>query len=78
MAIAVDLYGGNVATKADDAKKYMQSVDPAVGKETMTKWMNWSRTNRRSSGKVATVGWCFGGGWSLNTSLAAPADATGV
>jgi len=22
------------------------------------------------------VGWCFGGGWSLNASLAAPVDAT--
>ena len=29
-------------------------------------------------GKLATIGWCFGGGWSLNASLAAPADATVV
>jgi len=26
----------------------------------------------RSTGKVGTVGWCFGGGWSLNASIANP------
>ena len=25
---------------------------------------------------IGTVGWCFGGGWSLNASIAAPVDAT--
>ena len=28
------------------------------------------------NGKVATLGFCFGGGWSLNASLAHPVDAT--
>ena len=28
------------------------------------------------TGKVATIGWCFGGGWSLNASIATPVDAT--
>ena len=28
------------------------------------------------AGKVGTVGWCFGGGWSLKASLLAPVDAT--
>ncbi len=31
-----------------------------------------------SNGKLGTVGWCFGGGWSLGASLAEPADATVV
>src|SRR5690606_2863401 len=25
-------------------------------------------------GKVAAVGWCFGGGWALNAALATPLD----
>jgi carboxymethylenebutenolidase len=28
--------------------------------------------------KLGTVGWCFGGGWSLNTGIAEPVDATVV
>lgn len=32
--------------------------------------------DRQSSGKVATMGWCFGGGWSLQGSTATPVDAT--
>jgi len=78
VAVAVDLYSGNVATTADDAKKYMQGVDPKIATQTLQKWMSWARTHKRSNGKLATVGWCFGGGWSLNASLAAPADATVV
>ena len=39
---------------------------------------NWLRKHERGNGKVATIGWCFGGGWSLNASLAAPVDATVV
>lgn len=25
---------------------------------------------------MATIGWCFGGGWSLDASIATPVDAT--
>ncbi len=34
------------------------------------------RARGEVTGKVGTVGWCFGGGWSLNTALARPVDAT--
>lgn len=30
----------------------------------------------RANGKVAVIGWCCGGGWSLDASLAAPVNAT--
>ena len=32
----------------------------------------------RGTGRLGTIGWCFGGGWSLNVSIAHPADATVV
>jgi carboxymethylenebutenolidase len=38
--------------------------------------MPYLRKHEAGTGKLATLGFCFGGGWSLNASLAAPADAT--
>ncbi len=75
-ALAVDLYHGKVADTPDGARALMKSVDPNVATETLKLWVPWLRANSRAGGKVATIGWCFGGGWSLNASLAAPVDAT--
>jgi len=76
VALAVDLYGGEVADTRDGARSLMQSVDPQVATETLTSWIAWLRGHERSNDRVATMGWCFGGGWSLNASIAAPVDAT--
>ena len=54
----------------------MQSVDPEVATEILEIWVRWLREDARAGGNLATIGWCFGGGWSLNASLAAPVDAT--
>ena len=78
LALAIDLYGGKVASAPDDARSYMKQVDPNVATDTVASWVNWLRKHERGNGKVATIGWCFGGGWSLNASLAAPVDATVV
>jgi carboxymethylenebutenolidase len=75
-ALAVDLYQGRVASDPDRARSLMKSVDPTVANETLEVWMQWLRENSLPGGKVATIGWCFGGGWSLNASLASPVDAT--
>ncbi|MBE7638473.1 dienelactone hydrolase family protein [Sneathiella sp. P13V-1] len=76
LAVAVDLYGGNVATTPDEARANMKAVKASEAEETLKGWMEWAKNERDSSGKVGTVGWCFGGGWSLNASIAAPVDAT--
>lgn len=75
-ALAVDLYHGKVSNTRDGARNLMQSVDPEVATETLEIWVRWLREDARAGGKLATIGWCFGGGWSLNASLAAPVDAT--
>jgi len=77
-ALAVDLYQGKVADSRDSARSLMQSVNPKVATETLEVWVQWLRENSSADGKVATIGWCFGGGWSLNASLASPIDATVV
>lgn len=80
VALAVDLYDGKVATPGDRAaaRSYMQQTmrNPAQAVDTLTSWMKWLRNHKRGNGKLGTVGWCFGGGWSLGASIAAPVDAT--
>ena len=73
-ALAIDLYGGQVADTADQAKALMGAVDGAAATDMLASWAGWLKTHQRSTGKVGTVGWCFGGGWSLNTALATPVD----
>jgi carboxymethylenebutenolidase len=76
LALAVDLYEGKVASDPTTAQNLMQAVDPAKAIETLSVWVRWLKKDSRSTGKVGTVGWCFGGGWSLNASIANPVDAT--
>jgi carboxymethylenebutenolidase len=76
VALAIDLYDGKVATTADEAHAMMGAVDPAAATDTLASWIDWLRAYPKGNGKLATIGWCFGGGWSLNTSLARPVDAT--
>ncbi|GAA0698696.1 hypothetical protein GCM10009104_29070 [Marinobacterium maritimum] len=76
MALAVDLYGGGVAENREQALALKSAVNEAEGIATLTGWVDWLRQHERSNGKVATLGWCYGGGWSLDASLARPVDAT--
>ena len=76
VALAVDLYDGEVATAPDEARNLMQAVDPAQALDTLVTWAGLLRTHEKATGKLATIGWCFGGGWSLNTAIATPVDAT--
>ncbi|SLN32520.1 dienelactone hydrolase family protein [Oceanibacterium hippocampi] len=78
VALAIDLYGGQVATTPDAAKTYMTGVKPDEATATVAGWLRWLKAHEKAGGKVATVGWCFGGGWALNAALAEPVDATVV
>lgn len=76
LALAVDLYGGEATTDPAKAKELMMAVDAAAATATMEAWIDWLRAHPKSNRKVGTLGFCFGGGWSLNASLARPVDAT--
>lgn len=76
VALAVDLFDGHVATTPEDAKAQTQAVDPKVASEIMAAWVEWAGRDSHGNGRVALMGWCFGGGWSLNGSVIAPVDAT--
>ena len=76
VALAIDLFNGKVATNNDEAAALMKAFDPNAATDTLASWIDWLKNNPKGDGKVATIGWCFGGGWSLNASLARPVDAT--
>ena len=76
LALAIDLYDGNVTADPAVARELATGVRPAAATDTCASWIVWLRNHESGSGKVGTVGWCFGGRWSLNASLAAPVDAT--
>jgi carboxymethylenebutenolidase len=54
----------------------MQAVNEEEANDTLTGWIDWLRRHQQCNGKVGTMGWCFGGGWSLNASMETPVDAT--
>jgi carboxymethylenebutenolidase len=78
LALAVDLFGGQVAAAPDVARGLIQAVVPDQARETMASWVHWAYGDPHGSHRVGIVGWCFGGGWALNGSVAAPVDATVV
>ncbi len=76
LAFAIDLHGGKVATTPNEAKALTGGGDNAKRLNDLKSVINFLRHHKDSNGKVGTIGWCFGGGWSLDASIAEPVDAT--
>ncbi|MGE0255330.1 MAG: dienelactone hydrolase family protein [Alphaproteobacteria bacterium] len=74
--LACDLMGGSVAATPDEARALLGKVPNDERTAIVGAWVDWLKKYPQGTGKVATVGFCFGGGWSLNASLARPVDAT--
>lgn len=79
LALAVDLYEGEVAEDRDTARALATRARDQTerGAENMGQALAWLR-DELGAEKVGVIGWCFGGGWSLATALAEPEgiDAT--
>src|SRR5688572_4580493 len=69
--LALDMYDGNLATIPDDARKLMQQFKQERGDAIV----NGALAHVGSIAKVATIGWCFGGGQSLLAALNADDQA---
>jgi len=65
--LAVDLYDGKVATNRDSAGKYMKELSPERAAAIIQGTVKYAG----SKAKIASIGWCMGGGWSLQTALLA-------
>ena len=69
--IAIDMYDGKVANNADSAGKYMKAA-------TNDRIMNIIKGAIAFTGNDAhifSLGWCFGGGYALQTAIAAGKQA---
>ncbi|MBS1746722.1 MAG: dienelactone hydrolase family protein [Bacteroidetes bacterium] len=71
--IALDLYDNKVATTPDQARTLVQSVKTDRAISIIKGAYNFIG----SDAKVFTIGWCFGGGWSLQSSLLGGSNAVG-
>jgi len=71
--VALDLYDGKVADTREKASEYMQSVDT----DRATAIINGFYSHAGEGREYATIGWCFGGGWSLQAALLAKDDLRG-
>ncbi len=63
--LAIDLYDGKVTNVADEAGKLMQANDPLRSAAIIA----GAEKFIGPSADFRTMGWCFGGGWSLRAAL---------
>lgn len=63
--LAPDMYDGKLATDAETAGKYMQEFKQARG----TAIVEGALAFAGKDAKIGTIGWCFGGGQSLQATL---------
>lgn len=63
--LALDMYDGKLATNPSDAGKYMQSAK----EERLEAIMQGGIAFAGKKAKIASVGWCFGGGLSLKSAI---------
>ncbi|MGZ6125084.1 MAG: dienelactone hydrolase family protein [Myxococcales bacterium] len=73
LALAIDLYKGTVATDPKQAQELMGGKDEKWGDQVEEAGLEWLKKNAGGA-RVATIGWCMGGGESLKASLNDPKD----
>ncbi len=75
IALAVDLYQGEVAEDRDRAYALMQeAMVRGSSLEENLRQAHAYLTNELHAGNTGSIGWCFGGGWSLQTALLLPGE----
>jgi len=73
--VAIDLYGGRITRDNTEAGRLIKSVDQKRANRKLKAAIDWLRASGR---RLATLGWCFGGGQSLQATLQAPNEIAGT
>ncbi|MCG8371412.1 MAG: dienelactone hydrolase family protein [Proteobacteria bacterium] len=74
MVLAVDLYDGKTAQSREDARQLMLRVaeDPEAANANIRAAYEFLEST--GAPRIGSLGWCFGGGWSLATAQLFPDD----
>lgn len=72
--IAIDMYDGKVATVAEEAGKLMQGAN----EKRLENIVNGAIGFAGKKAKIASIGWCFGGGWALKSAILEKKQAIGA
>ncbi len=79
VAMAVDLYRGKSAETADDAHILMRGLPDDRGlRDLEAAFAYLSARPEVDAGKIGTIGWCMGGGWSIKLAVDQPKLAAAV
>ena len=68
VVLAVDLYEGQVGTTSDEARQLRSSFEQSQWTENMNSAVSYLE-KQYSPSSLGSIGWCFGGGQSLNLAL---------
>jgi carboxymethylenebutenolidase len=73
VALAVDLYGGQIADTPERAQELMTALlnEPDAARSNLRQAYDYL-DKYAFAPRIASIGWCLGGGWSLQTALLFP------
>jgi len=73
VALAIDLYRGEVATDAEMAHELMRAVPEDRAARDLQMAVEYLRSRKEvMRDRVGSIGWCMGGGYSLQTAMVVP------
>ena len=73
VALAIDLYRGKVATTPDEAHQIMRGVPEDRANRDLLAASAYLRSQKNvDPARVGSIGWCMGGGYSLDLAIADP------
>jgi carboxymethylenebutenolidase len=73
VALAIDLYRGAVATDAEMAHELMRAVPEDRAARDLQMAVEYLRSRKEvTRDRIGSIGWCMGGGYSLQTAMVVP------
>ncbi len=71
--IAPDLYDGSIGTTPEEATSLMQALKDERARAIISAFIDYCGPKS----ELQTIGWCMGGGWSMQAALMAGPNAKG-
>ena len=79
VTLAIDLYRGKVATTPDEAHEIMRGVPEDRAARDLHAAVEFLKSQSSvTKNRMGSIGWCMGGGYSLNVALREPTLAAAV